>query len=127
MGKSKKNRKSLALFVLAYLLMFLILVGGCLLVGFGYKTFVLYDYAFKIYHSGETGYNTFIEYLNNFNANVVKPENGLVKASIDMFAPGVTMIIISIAITILLVIFHVKKPKNSFKDESDLNPKVSVY
>lgn len=111
MEKIKKSRKSLALFVLAYLLMFLVLVGGCVLVGLGYKTFVVYDQAFKFYQTGTTGFNSFSEFVNNFNANVVSQglEN---KASIDMFAPGITMMIVSISITILLVFFHLKKPKN---------------
>lgn len=111
MEKNKKFRKSLALFVLGYLLMFLVLVGGCVLVGLGYKTFVVYDHAFRFYQTGVTGYNSFSEFLNNFNMNVVTQglEN---KASIDMFAPGVSMLIISILVTIVLILFHVKKPKN---------------
>lgn len=126
MEKNKKVRKSLALFVLAYLLMFLILVGGCLLVGFGYKTFVVYDHAFRFYQTGITGYNTFSEFLNNFNTNVVSQglEN---KASIDMFAPGISMMIVSISITLILVIFHVKKPKYIYKNENHLGSKPSVY
>lgn len=111
MEKNKKFRKSLALFVLAYLLMFLILVGGCVLVGLGYKTFVVYDHAFRFYQSGITGYNSFSEFLNNFNANVVSQglEN---KASIDMFAPGLSMLIISVLVMIILTIFLVRNLKS---------------
>lgn len=112
MEKNKKSRKSLALFVLGYLFMFLVLVGGCVLVGLGHKTYLVYDAAFKVYQAGETGYNSFVEFLNNFNANVVSQglEN---KASIDMFAPGITMMVVSIVVIVILVIFHVKKPKEN--------------
>ncbi|WP_412032391.1 hypothetical protein [Malacoplasma muris] len=107
----KKFKKSLALFVLGYLFFALVLIAGCVLIGVGYKSFVAYDNLLQYWLSHGGTWSNFHEQLANYNNNLVGANEWGAKASIDLFAPGITLLIVGAIGIIVLIIFHFKKPK----------------
>lgn len=107
--KKIKIRKSIALFVLGYIIMGMILVGGCVLIGLGYKHFEVYNSILQD-HIKLGAFNEFQEYLNAYN-QLAASNDKWVTANIDMFAPGVAMVVLSIILISIMLFFHFKKPK----------------
>lgn len=110
--EKRKFKKSLALFILGYLFFAIVLIAGCVLVGVGYKSFVAYNNLLQYWLSHGGTWSNFGEQLANYNNNLVTANEWGAKASIDLFAPGITLIVIGIVAITILVIFHFKKPKS---------------
>lgn len=110
--EKRKIRKSLALFVLGYLFFALVVIAGCILIGIGFQSYVVYNNLLQYWLSHGGTLSNFSEQLANYNNNLVTANEWGAKASIDLFAPGISLLVVGVISIIVLVIFNIKKPKN---------------
>ena len=105
------DKKFIAIVVVASILIIALLITGTVLIGLGHKNFVVYS---QLMTWAKSNNLDFFETLKTYNANV-SSTNEWTKASIDMFAPGVSFFILSIVLIALMTWYGIKHKKSNKK------------
>ncbi|WPL36585.1 hypothetical protein [Malacoplasma iowae] len=105
------DKKFIGIVVLLSVLIIALLITGSILIGLGHKNFVVYS---ELMSWAKLNNLDFAETLKIYNANVTS-SNEWTKASIDMFAPGLTFFILSIILIALTTWYGINHKKSNKK------------
>lgn len=107
---SDKNIKSKVLVVLSYVLASALFIAGIVLVAVYYPNFEQYQKAVYYFNEQTKGLGNFQTYLSTYNNNA--QTNSWIIATIDEFAPGLTMLIVGIILMVVTIFINLKLKKN---------------
>ena len=108
MKKIDKAKKSLIFFILGYLLIFIFLTVGSVLMGVGFKTFDVYIKAVYYYMERGIPMKDFAGLIANYNATIASTSDKLAKADLSLFVPGLVLFIVGIVSVLIELSFHLK-------------------
>lgn len=113
---NKVNKKvdfKLVWIILLYIALALILVGGCLLIGFGHKSYLVFNDCLNESQQLGMSWSEFWQQIANFNKNAADFKT---TASIDLFAPGIVLFVVAIIGLALNVFWNIKYKKNKISN-----------
>lgn len=110
---TNKNVKSKVLIVLSYILASALIIAGVVLVAVFYPNFEQYQKAIYYFNEQTKGLGDFQTYLSTYNGNA--SSNSWTIASIDEFAPGLTMLLVGLVLMVVTIVINLKIKKNSPK------------
>lgn len=105
------DKKFVAIVTIASLFIIALLITGSVLMGVGHKNFIVYS---ELMGWAKSNNLDFLEALKTYNSNV-SSSNEWTKASIDMFAPGLSFFILSIILIGLTTWYGIKHKKSNKK------------
>lgn len=108
-----KTRKNKVLIALSYILASALIIVGIALIAVFYPNFEQYQKAVYYFNDLTSGKGNFSDFLTNYNTNA--SSNSWTVASINEFAPGLTMLLVGLIIMITTIVINLKIKKNQPK------------
>lgn len=126
MKKIDKAKKSLIFFILGYLLIFIFLTVGSVLMGVGFKTFDVYIKAVYYYMERGIPMKDFAGLIANYNATIASTSDKLAKADLSLFVPGLVLFVVGIVSFLVELSFHLKFKNRSIPNNIVINSESQV-
>lgn len=110
---ANKTKKSKVLIVLSYILASALIIAGVVLIAIFYPNFEQYQKAVYYFNDLTSGKGNFSDFLTNYNTNATS--NSWTIASINEFAPGLTILLVGLIIMVTTIVINLKIKKNQPK------------
>lgn len=110
---ANKNVKNKVFIVLSYILASALIIAGVVLVAVFCPNFEQYQKAIYYFNEQTKGLGNFQTYLSTYNSNAAS--NSWTIASIDEFAPGLTMLLVGLVLMVVTIVINIRIKKNSPK------------
>lgn len=105
-----KHTRNKVLIVLSYIFASALIITGIALVAVFYPNFEQYQKAIYYFNEETNGLGNFSDFLSNYNNNATSYSWPI--ASINEFAPGITLLVVGLIIMVITIIVNLKAKKN---------------